>query len=103
MIRPFLVLSAAAMAVAAASPSSAGTCVTRNVPVRGDVTVCTTDRGCDVYVDPGGRTVALCIDPVDTTPLGVCTTGLPGGWRVCLLTTDCAVFVSLGYPPYVCL
>lgn len=104
MIRPCLLLSAAAMTFATAVPASAGTCVTQNVPPRGDVTVCTTDRGCDVYVDPGGRILAFCFTvPADTSPLGVCTSpDLPGTFQVCALTDECTVFVTTGRPPGLC-
>ena len=103
MSRPYLLLSAAAMAFATVSPASAGTCVTQYVPPRGDVTVCTTERGCDAYLDPGGRIIALCVNaPADTAPLGVCT-NLPGTYQVCALTEECTVFVTNGRPPGLCL
>ena len=104
MIRHGLFL-AAGLAAVVTTPASAGTCTTQNVPPRGDVTVCTTDRGCDLYVDPGGRVVALCVDaPVDTSPLGACTTDeLPGTIQVCFLTPECTLFVTTGRPPGLCL
>lgn len=103
MMRPLLAV--AALAAAAAAPASAGTCVTRNVPARGDVTVCVTDRGCDLYLDPGGRIIALCVErPFDTAPLGACTAeDLPTLVQVCVLTPECTVFVSNGRPPGLCL
>lgn len=102
MIRPYLFLSAAAMAFATMAPASAGTCVTRNVPTYGDVTVCTTEHGCVLYVDPGGI-LGFCVpEPVDTSPLGVCT-DLPGPWQACALTEECTVFLTSGRPPGLCL
>ena len=102
MIRPYVILSAAAVAFATAAPANAGTCVTRNVPPYGDVTVCTTEYGCTLYVDPGGI-VAYCVTvPADTSPLGVCTHPL-GTYQACALTEECTVFVTNGRPPGICL
>ena len=104
MMRPYLLAALAALA-AVPTAADAGTCVTRYVPRRGDVTVCTTERGCDLYLDPGGRTVALCfVAPVDTTPFGVCTDpDLPSPYQACALTEECTVFFTSGRPPGLCL
>ena len=86
-------------------PASAGTCATRQVPRRGEVTVCVRDGGCDLYIDPGGRTVASCVVvPDHTSPVAVCTDpDLPGTVEACLHAGECTVFVSTGRPPGLCL
>lgn len=101
-----LLAAAAASLVAIGGPAAAeGPCVTQYVPRRGEVTVCTTTaQGCRLYLDPGGRTVALCVmSPVDTGPFAGCTRPDPAGRQVCWLTDECTVFLTTGRPPRLCL